>query len=558
LTGTNFASSAKVFFNGAQNGITVSAPTSSCALPTCLTATLPAALLGPYGSTNDITVLNTPPGGGQSKPVAFKVAAPPPSNDNFANALNIKTLTFNDVQDSSGATTETSDPTPPCVQQFTSSQGNTGGQLNGRYNTIWYKFTPVFSANLSVDTTNSNYDTVLSIWTGSAGSLVNIACNDDIIPGIIIQSQLLNVPLTAGTTYYIMVSSFGPPDPNPIALGGSSQFHFSYNNGMFPAAQITSLSPASAKSGDPGFTVTVNGSSFFNNAMVDFYEPNGTGDNFLATTFVSSTQLTAVVPASLIVLPSNFNVYVYNPAPTLPSNFINFPVAVGIYPVPTLNSISPNSAVAGYPASISIFATGSNFASSAVLNFNGVAEPTSIYSRGTLNATIPASALASAGTVQVTVSNPSPGGGPSSSLPFTIAVPNPVPTIASLSPASAATNTAPTVTVTGTGFVNGSEVFFNGNFYGVQFIGSTQLSVSLALFNFTPGTYSFYVYDPAPGGTSAPFKRNFRNCPKRLLVAGRLVLLSAGCCHNDNHLHLDSQHACVRQWHCFSHGDYHG
>jgi len=61
LTGTNFASGAKVLFNGAQRGITVASPTASCPLPTCLNATLPAALLGLPGSTDDIAVLNTPP-----------------------------------------------------------------------------------------------------------------------------------------------------------------------------------------------------------------------------------------------------------------------------------------------------------------------------------------------------------------------------------------------------------------------------------------------------------------------------------------------------------------
>ena len=150
LTGTSFSSNAKVLFNGVQRGITIVVPTASCPLPTCLIATLPAALLGPFGSTNDIAVLNTPPGGGQSKSVNFEVVAPLPPNDNFANAINITTPGFFDTQDSSGATTESSDPTPPCVQQFTGAQGNTGGQLNGRYNTIWYKFTPIFSANRCV------------------------------------------------------------------------------------------------------------------------------------------------------------------------------------------------------------------------------------------------------------------------------------------------------------------------------------------------------------------------------------------------------------------------
>lgn len=273
FNGTNFSSTAKVLFNGAQSGITVAAPTSSCPLPTCLIATLPSPLLGPFGSTNDIAVLNAPPGGGKSNTLPFKVAAQRPPNDNFANATNISVLSFGDVQDSSNATTESGDPVPPCVTQFTSAQGNTGGQLNGRYNSIWYKFAPTFSANLSVDTTGSSYDTVLSIWTGAPGSLTNLACNDDIQPGIIIQSQLSNVPLTAGTTYYLMVSSFGPPDPNPIALGGKTLFYFSYNAGNNPSASVTSMNPTTVKSGDPGFTLTVNGVGFLNGATIIFLKP---------------------------------------------------------------------------------------------------------------------------------------------------------------------------------------------------------------------------------------------------------------------------------------------
>src|SRR5262249_8257062 len=220
INGTSFSSSAKVLWNGAQNGVTVAVPTASCPLPTCLKATLPANLLGPFGSTNDIVVSNLPPGGGKSNVQTFKVAAPPPLNDNFANAINITQLNFADTQDSSGATTEGTDPIPSCVHQFTSAQGNTGGHANGAYNTIFYKFTPQFSANLSVDTLGSSYDSVLSIWTGTQGSLTETACNDDINPCAAIQSQLTGVALTSGTTYYIAVSSFGPPDPNPIALGG--------------------------------------------------------------------------------------------------------------------------------------------------------------------------------------------------------------------------------------------------------------------------------------------------------------------------------------------------
>ncbi len=505
LIGTDFASSAKVLFNGAQNGITVAAPTSSCPLPTCLTATLPAALLGPYGSTNDISVLNPPPGGGQSKPLTFKVAAPPPPNDTFANATNITALNFLDVQDSSGAIAESADPTPPCVTQFTSAQGNTGGHPNGAYNTIWYKFTPIFSANLVVDTLNSSYDTVLSIWSGTAGNLTSIACSDDVVPGALLQSQLLNVPLNSGTTYYFLVSSFGPPDPNPIALGGRTQFSFSYNGGFNPTPSITTMSPMSANSGDPSFTLTVNGSGFLNGAKVFF------NSNPEVTTFVNSTQLTATIQASDFAFPGPVQVNVQNAQPACCfSNPLNFTINLGVYPVPGLSAIIPSSAVAG-GVGFTLTALGSNFAPGAVLEFNGIAMPTTVNNTQIISSSISASAIANAGTAQVTVFNPAPGGGRSAPQPFTLTQPTVVPTISSISPVAGASGTSFILTITGTGFQQGASVFFNNLYYGGTFTSSTQLSVSFNLTAISAGTYPLYVVDPVPAGTSAPF--NFTVTP---------------------------------------------
>jgi hypothetical protein len=502
LAGTNFASTARVLFNGAQNGITVAAPTSSCPLPTCLTATLPTALLGPFGSTNDIAVLNLPPGGGQAKPaLTFKVVAAPPPNDNFANAINVTTLTFNDVHDSSGATTESTDPTPPCVQQFTSAQGNTGGQLNGRYNTIWYKFTPVFPANLEVDTIGSNYDTVLSMWTGSAGSLVNVACNDDIVQGVNIQSQLSGVPLTAGTTYYIMISSFGPPDPNPVALGGKSQFNFSYNGGFNPPANVTSLSPTSVASGGPTFTLTANGGAFFNGATLFF------GGIQEVTTFVSATQVTATINASDYALPGTYPISVANPGPGGGSGTgVNFTVALGTYPIPSLNSISPNSVIGGGP-NFSIFASGNDFAPDAVLNFNGVAKATTVNGPQALYATVTAGDIATAGTFPVTVTNPSHVGGTSNALQFTVAQPNPVPSISSISPSSAVAGTTKPVSISiiGTNFTTGASAYWNGSGLATTLVSSAQLTSTIdpSLLT-TAGTFTITVIDPPPGGYSNP------------------------------------------------------
>jgi hypothetical protein len=490
-----------VFFNGAQNGIIVAAPGSSCPLPTCLKAALPAALLGPYGSTNDITVLDPPPGGGSSLAKTFRVAALAPPNDNIANAINITTLSFGDTQDSSGATTETTDPVPPCVNQYSSANGNTGGHPNGLYNTIWYKFTPQFSANLSLDTIGSSYDTVLSVWSGNPGSLANVACNDDINPGVQVQSQLSGVALTADTTYYIMVGSFGPPDPNPVALGGRSQLNFFYNNGQNPPATIISILPTTVASGSPTFTLTVTGSGIFNGASVMW--GSAFGNIAISTTFVSRTQVTATIDSGLFVLPGTYPISVSNPFPgggSTPGT-VPFVVTVGTYPVPSISFINPTTEVAG-ATGFNMEAVGSNFASTAVLKINGVGKPTTVLFPNQLSAQISSSDIATVGSAQITVNNPPPGGGPSAPVVLTIVQPNPVPTITSISPTSGPTGFGAHVTINGTNFVALPNVFFNGTFVGSSFVSSTQITTDFNIGNLSPGVYPLTVVDPFPGGSA--------------------------------------------------------
>ena len=85
------------------------------------------------------------------------------------------------------------------------------------------------------------------------------------------------------------------------------------------APTITSISPTSAIAGGPAFTLTANGTNFISGSSVNF---NGSA---LATTFVSATQLTAVIPASGINLAGTFNVVVTNPGGQT-SNALSFTV----------------------------------------------------------------------------------------------------------------------------------------------------------------------------------------------------------------------------------------
>jgi hypothetical protein len=87
-------------------------------------------------------------------------------------------------------------------------------------------------------------------------------------------------------------------------------------------------------------------------------------------------------------------------------------------PVPVILSITPTEAAAG-SATLTLTVNGTGFVSTSVVNWNGNALSTTFKSAVQLTAAVPASDIASPGTAQVTVTNPTPGGGMSSAQNFT-------------------------------------------------------------------------------------------------------------------------------------------
>ncbi|HMZ22166.1 MAG TPA: hypothetical protein PLD20_29815, partial [Blastocatellia bacterium] len=146
---------------------------------------------------------------------------------------------------------------------------------------------------------------------------------------------------------------------------------------------------------------------------------------------------------------------------------------------------------------------GTNFINSSTVQWNGNARTTTFVSATQLTAAIPASDIAAAGTANVTVNNPAPGGGTSTAAIFTIN--NPLPTLTSLNPNSAtAGGSAFTLTVNGSNFVNTSTVWWNGNLRTTTFVSATQLTAAIPASDIaTAGTASVTVNNPAPGGGSA-------------------------------------------------------
>lgn len=122
--------------------------------------------------------------------------AAPPSNDDFANAQT-QTGSFTDNLNTTDATTETGEPlNPSCVAspQFVN-------------HTVWYGVTVSAGTEVSVDTAGSNFDTVLTVYTGpSLGSLTETACNDD--AGGLGGTSALEFTASSSTTYWIQASGY--------------------------------------------------------------------------------------------------------------------------------------------------------------------------------------------------------------------------------------------------------------------------------------------------------------------------------------------------------------
>ncbi|MGI9046418.1 MAG: IPT/TIG domain-containing protein [Burkholderiales bacterium] len=172
------------------------------------------------------------------------------------------------------------------------------------------------------------------------------------------------------------------------------------------------MAPSSATAGGAEFTLNANGTNFVNGSTVRWNGANR------PTTFISATQLTATIPATDIATAGTASVTVTAPDGIV-SNAIAFTISGADNPAPTLTSISPTSATAG-GATFTLTVTGSNFVSSSVVRWNGANRTTTFVSATQMSASIPAADIAAAGTAQVTVFTPTPGGGTSAAQTFTI------------------------------------------------------------------------------------------------------------------------------------------
>jgi hypothetical protein len=105
-----------------------------------------------------------------------------PANDDFDSATVIGSLPFTDSIGTAEAATAFDDPF-----------------CNGNEHTVWYSFTPAANATIQADTSGSDYDTTLSVYTGSRGALSQVGCAS-------FPAQV-TFTASANTTYFFMVAS---------------------------------------------------------------------------------------------------------------------------------------------------------------------------------------------------------------------------------------------------------------------------------------------------------------------------------------------------------------
>src|SRR3984885_14487097 len=210
--------------------------------------------------------------------------------------------------------------------------------------------------------------------------------------------------LTA-TVPHILYQTPGTATVTVVSGGATS------NSAIFTivlAPLITSTIPPFAVAGSPGFTVTVNGTGFVAGATVQLENLN------LLKTFISSSQVTAFVPASAISSPGEPIPTVINPD-GYNAGLDTFPIyAAGV----SISSLDPPSTAAGYPfPTFQMTANGSGFSNGAMVEWNGSPLATTFVSFPQLTASVPAADVATPGTATVTVVS---GGLTSNTATFTI------------------------------------------------------------------------------------------------------------------------------------------
>ncbi len=245
--------------------------------------------------TNVIQVAATDFSGNTSVPLSFQVIyrAFDPFNDGLANALELAGTVGATTTNNLNATLEPGEPL---------HVGKQGGK------SVWYFFTAPSDGLLSITTTNSNFDTLLAVYTGTrVDRLTALNANDDTPTGFGVYSELTQA-VRSGTRYYVAVDGLA---------GSCGQIFLEYKFTAVPIYDLTVTASA-------GGVTFPNSGSFTNSTLVDVTAVASNGfafvtwtgdtlslDNPLRITLRKATSLNAVF--SPLVLADTFETGSFRP-----------------------------------------------------------------------------------------------------------------------------------------------------------------------------------------------------------------------------------------------------
>lgn len=320
----------------------------------------------------------------------------------------------------------------------------------------------------------------ITVWGTELSSDSTLAWNASPVAATPVGGTQLTAPLPAGA---------GPSSDGAIVSvvsGGVVSNCLSVV--AVPPLLLISSSPARMDATAAAFSIAVNGSGFIPGSAVVW------ANTPVATTFVSSSQLTAAVPAGAGAASGLYNVAVVNP-----DGRVSNVISISLQPV--LSALTPNSLTVNQSGA-AIAATGAGFVSTDVLALSLPGGPlklaTTFVSSTALTAAIPASALSLAFQAAVTVSD---SAAPLSSvaLPLTIGRP---PGIATLNPGSAVVGGAAfKLVVNGTGFASGAIIQWNGVGLPTAFVSDTQMTAAVSA-DAVASPQTALVTVAVPGGLS--------------------------------------------------------
>lgn len=264
-----------------------------------------------------------------------------------------------------------------------------------------------------------------------------------------------------------------------------------------PLPVLASVSPSTIATGAAA-TIAIRGSSFVLPSEVRW---DGVA---VPSVYVSSSELTATISASLLQTSGSHVVTVFSPGPgggTTTGLTVTVVPSTGNAPEPVVDSVSPRVLpVATTDAQITV--TGSDFVPATSVVIGGQGLSTTYVSSTELRASIPASYLSSAVVLMIGAYTPPIGGGfARRSRELSVGSLYPKPTLSAYSPSALRTGAAGQLTLRGSGFVIG----------GVAFAGSTALETNVQDSNtasakvpsyllMSPGALSIVFINPAPGG----------------------------------------------------------